>query len=325
MNSDWEGNGINLLAVWAGLLLLVGEHVEDSIWVGDDELEGLEGVTVLAVERPANPLVERLEVDFERLRNVAHDRVHELGFVVLVLACVRLLLGDPALGEVDVALVAVDTEYDGGLLAADLDEGGDGADATAGQLGEEDHALDVVVLQEGDVRAHVGDVLHLDHHRRVHLGEPWLVHPALEVRHIRWRREAGRLAGAEVGGGDGGSRVWLGFGNAAAAGGGCLCVAVENELNEPDGRLVDRMMISRYGLCMRSCEMSCAFTPTVAFGVILLISVTSRTVYVATRWSTCRSREVGKGHPFGPSLPCACWLLLPRRRLLLYSSCLEGR
>jgi hypothetical protein len=195
MNSDREGSGINLLAVWVGLLLLVGERIEDSIGVRDDELEGLEGVAVLAVEWPANPLEERLEVDVERLRDVAHDGVHELRLVILVLACVRLLLGDPALGEVDVALVAVDTEHDGGLLAADLDEGGDGADSTAGQLGEEDHALDVVVLQEGDVRAHVGDVLHLDHHRRVHLGEPRLVHPALKVQHLRWRRDAGRLTG----------------------------------------------------------------------------------------------------------------------------------
>jgi hypothetical protein len=40
----------------------------------------------------------------------------------------------------------IDTENDGGLLAADFDEGGDGADTAAGQLGEENHALDVVVL-----------------------------------------------------------------------------------------------------------------------------------------------------------------------------------
>jgi len=190
--------GINLLPIWARLLLLVGQCVEDGVGVGDDELEGLEGVAVLAVERPANALVEGLEVDLERLGDVAHDGVHELGFVVPVLAGLRLLLGDTALGEIDVPLVTVDTEHDGGLLAADLDEGGDGADAAAGELGEEDHALDVVVLEQGDVRAHVGDVLHLDHHGRVHLGEPRLVHPALEVRHLRWRRGVG-LAGAWVG------------------------------------------------------------------------------------------------------------------------------
>lgn len=143
-------------------------------------------MAVLAVERPANPLVERLKVDLERLGDVAHDGVHELGLVVPVLARVRLLLGDAALGKVDVALVAVDTEHDGGLLAANLDEGGDGADTAAGELGEEDHALDVVVLEQGDVRAHVSDVLHLDHHRGVHLREPLLIHPALEVRHLRW-------------------------------------------------------------------------------------------------------------------------------------------
>ena len=157
-------------------------------------------MAVLAVQRPSDALVERLEVDPEGLGNVAHDRVDELGLVVPVLAGVRLLLGDPALGEVDVALVAVDAEHDGGLLAADLDEGGDGADAAAGELREEDHALDVVVLEEGDVGAHVGDVLHLDHHRRVHLREPRLVHPALEVRH------RGRASVAGVGDGGAGRR-----------------------------------------------------------------------------------------------------------------------
>jgi hypothetical protein len=35
-------------------------------------------------------------------------------------------------------------------------------------------------------------VLHLNHHGRVHLGEPRLVHPALEVRHLRWRRGGSR-------------------------------------------------------------------------------------------------------------------------------------
>jgi hypothetical protein len=236
-------SGINLLAIWAGLLLLVGQRVEDGIGVGNDELEGLEGVAVLAVERPANALVERLEVDLEGLGDVAHDGVHELGLVVPILAGVRLLLGDTALGEVDVPLVAVHTEHDGGLLAADLDERGDGANAAAGKLGEEDHALDIVVLEQGDVRAHVGDVLHLDHHGRVHLGEPRLVHPALEVRHLCWREGwVSPELGSENGGG--GSRVCLGFGETAAAGCGrrSLLLCSGRQLNESNGHALERMI-----------------------------------------------------------------------------------
>jgi hypothetical protein len=37
-------------------------------------------------------------------------------------------------------------------------------------------------------------VLHLDHHRRVHLGELRLVHPALEIRHRGGRRRGGGRA-----------------------------------------------------------------------------------------------------------------------------------
>jgi hypothetical protein len=42
-------------------------------------------------------------------------------------------------------------------------------------------------------------VLHLDHHRRVHLRELRLVHPALEIRHRGGRREGGDGRGGELG------------------------------------------------------------------------------------------------------------------------------
>ena len=50
----------------------------------------------------------------------------------------------------------------------------DGADTSTRQLAEEDHALDVVVLQEADVGAHLGDGPHVHHHDILHLGEPVL-------------------------------------------------------------------------------------------------------------------------------------------------------
>lgn len=128
---------------------------------------------------------------------MAHDGVDELALVVPLLAGLDVLLGHPALAEVDVALLLVDAKHHDGLDAADLDEAADGADPAAGELGEEDHALDVVVLEEGDVGPHVGDVLHLDHHRHVHLRVPRLVHAALEVRCVRRHRSGERGAGLE--------------------------------------------------------------------------------------------------------------------------------
>lgn len=130
---------------------------------------------------------------------MAHDGVDELALVVPLLAGLDVLLGHPALAEVDVALLLVDAKHHDGLDAADLDEAADGADPAAGELGEEDHALDVVVLEEGDVGPHVGDVLHLDHHRHVHLRVPRLVHAALEVRCVRRHRSGERGAGSGAG------------------------------------------------------------------------------------------------------------------------------
>lgn len=110
---------------------------------------------------------------------MAHDRVDELALVVALLAGLDILLGDAALAEIDVALLLVDTEDHDGLLAPDLDEAADAADSTTRELGEEDHALDIVVFEKRDVSAHVGDVLHLNHHRHVHFRILGFVHSAL--------------------------------------------------------------------------------------------------------------------------------------------------
>lgn len=76
------------------------------------------------------------------------------------------------------------------LVAADADELVDGADAPAGQLAQQDHALDVVVLQEADVGAHLGDGAHVHHHHILHLWEPVLVESTAEPRHRCRGRQA---------------------------------------------------------------------------------------------------------------------------------------
>ena len=116
-------------------------------------------MAVLAIDRPADVDVQLLEVDVECLGDVAHDGADELALGVALFACLYVLLGDTALGEIDVALVAVDAEDHDGLLAADLDERGHGADAAAaaaaGGLGS-DGALDEISVCKGITKASVG-------------------------------------------------------------------------------------------------------------------------------------------------------------------------
>ena len=48
-------------------------------------------------------------------------------------------------------------------------------DTPPGKLREKDHALDVVILEQVDVGAHVGDGPDVDHHNIVDLGKLLLV------------------------------------------------------------------------------------------------------------------------------------------------------
>ena len=80
-------------------------------------------------------------------------------------------------------LLFVDSDDDHTLVAAYADELVDGADTSTGQLAQEDHALDVVVLQKADVGAHLSDGPHVHHHNIIHLWEPVLVKSTAEPRH----------------------------------------------------------------------------------------------------------------------------------------------
>lgn len=69
------------------------------------------------------------------------------------------------------------------LVASDADKFVDGADATAWELTQQDHSLDVVVLQQADVSAHLSDGAYVHHHHILHLRETVLVKPTAESRH----------------------------------------------------------------------------------------------------------------------------------------------
>lgn len=63
------------------------------------------------------------------------------------------------------------------LVPADADEFVYGADSPAGQLAEQDHAFDVVVLQQADIGPHLSNGAHVHHHYIFHLREFVLVEP----------------------------------------------------------------------------------------------------------------------------------------------------
>ena len=88
----------------------------------------------------------------------AHAYTH---LVKLLLARRGLFGAHPPLTEVDVPLVPVDAQDHHGLLPADLDQLVDRADAAPGELREEDHPFGAGVLEQGDVGAHLGNVVDL--------------------------------------------------------------------------------------------------------------------------------------------------------------------
>ena len=69
------------------------------------------------------------------------------------------------------------------LVATYADELVDGADASTRQFTQEDHALNVVVLQKAYIGAHLSDGAHIDHHHILHFWEPVLIEPTTEPWH----------------------------------------------------------------------------------------------------------------------------------------------
>lgn len=127
--------------------------------VRDRKLEGIKRVAVFLVEGPSYCLVKLLDGNKSLLSNVAHNRVDDLALVVTLLATNDILGGHTTLGQIDIALLLVDTENDDDLVATDTDQLLDGTNASSGKLREQDHAVDVVVLEKLDVGAHVGNLI----------------------------------------------------------------------------------------------------------------------------------------------------------------------
>jgi len=121
----------------------------------------------LFVQRPADHDIELLQGHVDPFRDVSHDAMdlsficcfesrstahvpstYRLGLVVALFASRNVLVGDTALGQINVALVLVYSEDNDDLFTAHADELLDGADASSRQLAQQDHALLVVELEQ---------------------------------------------------------------------------------------------------------------------------------------------------------------------------------
>ena len=77
-------------------------------------------------------------------------------------------------------LILVATQHDDDLVPADTDELVDRTNTTARELRQQDHALDVVVLEQRHIGAHLGDAAHVHHDEIIDLRVLLLVVPTLE-------------------------------------------------------------------------------------------------------------------------------------------------
>jgi hypothetical protein len=127
--------------------------------IRDRHLERIQRVAVLLVERPAYRLVQLLHRSLRLLRHVAHDGGDHLALVVPFLALDHIFGRDTSLGQINVALLFVHAQNDNDFVATHADELLDRTNTSPGQLGKQDHAIDVVVFEELNVGAHFGDLL----------------------------------------------------------------------------------------------------------------------------------------------------------------------
>lgn len=147
--------------------------------VRDRDLESIVGVAVFPVQGPGDQLVEGLERGLSSLCDVAHDGVHRLALVVPFLALDHILGGNTTLGKIDVTyaepmsqslgvplssywccrtLLLIDTEDDDNLVSPDANQLLNTTDTSPRQFGKQDHSVNVVVLEQLHVCAHLGDL-----------------------------------------------------------------------------------------------------------------------------------------------------------------------
>ena len=109
--------------------------------------------------------------------------MYRLGFLVLLFTLDDVFGGDTTLGQIDVTFFFVHTKNDHDVVLADTDQLLDGPYTSTGQFAQQDHPLDVVVLQQFDVGTHLGDLLDVDHDDVIDLRVLVLVKSAMGDRH----------------------------------------------------------------------------------------------------------------------------------------------
>lgn len=82
------------------------------------------------------------------------------------------------------AFFFIHTDHHHTFVAPDPDEFVDGSDSSSGELTEQDHPLDVVVLQQTHIGAHLCYRSDIDHHHIFHLWKPVLVESTAECWHL---------------------------------------------------------------------------------------------------------------------------------------------
>mmetsp|Transcript_26081 Transcript_26081/g.77375 ORF Transcript_26081/g.77375 Transcript_26081/m.77375 type:complete len:413 (-) Transcript_26081:35-1273(-) len=137
--------------------------------VGNHDLECVKCVPKDAVQRPGDGLVQSLNIALRSFSHMPHDRVYQLGLVVPLLALRSVIGGHAPLRQIDVALLLIHAQDHDRLLPPHLNELGDRTDSPARELGQQDHSLNTVVLEQLHVCAHLRNRKHLYHHYIVHL------------------------------------------------------------------------------------------------------------------------------------------------------------
>ena len=122
--------------------------VKDAVRISDRRPEGLVRVPKLLIQRPRSLSVESLHVDTFDLGHMPQDRVYGLRALEPLVTLLQVFRRHAALGQVNVPLLLVNAQHHAHLLLPYPDELVDRADPAAAELGEQDHALDVIVLEE---------------------------------------------------------------------------------------------------------------------------------------------------------------------------------
>ena len=99
----------------------------------------------------------------------------------------NIFCGNASLGQIDVALFLINTQYHHHFISIYANQLVDTSDPPPTQLTQQDHALDVVIFQQGHVGSHLRDVPHINHHQRFQLRKGLLIEPAFKSLRVAKR------------------------------------------------------------------------------------------------------------------------------------------